>query len=97
MLNHIDIIDSSKFLEYINMSIDQYIKKFACVIDTGLTKLTSWQVGSPTANWFIRRRPTQNPYAMGGIQNHAFESLLRIDVTQHQMHAVILARRYVYN
>ena len=27
MLNHIDIIDSSKFLEYINMSIDQYIKK----------------------------------------------------------------------
>ena len=76
---------------------DQYIKKFACVIDAGLTKLTSWQVGSPTANWFIRRHPTQNPYAIGGIQNHAFESLLRIDVTQHQMHAVILARRYVYN
>ena len=76
---------------------DQYMKKFACVIDTGLMKLTSWQVGSPMANWFIRRHPTQNPYAIGGIQNHAFESLLRIDVTQHQMHAVILARRYVYN
>ena len=78
-------------------SDDHHIGKFACVIDTGLMKLTSWQVGSPLANWFIRRHPTQNPYAVGGIQNHAFESLLRIDVTQHQMHAVILARRYVYN
>ena len=76
---------------------DQYMKKFACVIDAGLMKLTSWQVGSPMANWFIRRHPTQNPYAIGGIQNHVFEPLLRIDVTQHQMHAVILARRYVYN
>ena len=76
---------------------DQHIRKFACVIDAGLTKLTSWQVGSPMENGFIRRHPTQNPYAIGGIQNHAFESLLRIDVTQHQMHAVILARRYVYN
>ena len=25
-------------------------KKFACVIDIGLEKLTTWQVGSPTAN-----------------------------------------------
>jgi len=28
--------------------------------------------------------------------NHKEEPPLRIDVTQHQMHAVILARRYVY-
>ena len=35
MLNHIDIIDSSKFLEYINMSVDQYIKKLIDQIDGG--------------------------------------------------------------
>lgn len=32
--------------------------------------------------------------AIGGVQNHRSESALRIDVTQHQMHAVVLARRY---
>jgi hypothetical protein len=28
--------------------------------------------------------------------NAADDPLLRIDVTQHQMHAVLLARRFVY-
>ena len=74
----------------------QHTKKFARVIDTGLAKLTSWQVGSPMINKFIRKHPTTDPLAIGGIQNHRREAPLRIDVTQHQMHAVILARRYVY-
>lgn len=73
-----------------------HIQKFARVIEVGLKKLTSWQVGSPLMNRFIRSRPTDNPLAIGGVQNHYRESPLRIDVTQHQMHAVILARRYVY-
>jgi hypothetical protein len=72
------------------------VKKFACVIDTGLEKLISWQVGSPIANRFIRRYPTDDPMAIGGVQNHRIEAALRIDVTQHQMHAIILARKYVY-
>ena len=74
----------------------KHIEKFAGVIEEGLTKLTSWQVGSPLMNRFIRKRPTDNPLAIGGVQNHRRESPLRIDVVQHQMHAVILARRYVY-
>ena len=74
----------------------KHIEKFARVIETGLTKLTSWQVGSPLMNKFIRRHLTDNPLAIGGVQNHPRESPLRIDVVQHQMHAVILARRYVY-
>ncbi len=74
----------------------EHIKKFAHVIETGLTKLTSWQVGSPLMNDFIRSQPTDDPLAIGGVQNHGRESPLRIDVAQHQMHAVILARRYVY-
>lgn len=71
-------------------------EKYASVIEKGLRKLTSWQVGSPLANRFIRRRPTDDPLAIGGVQSHGRETLLRIDTTQHQMHAVILARRYVY-
>ena len=74
----------------------QHTKKFAHVIEVGLTKLTSWQIGSPLMNKFIRSQPTNNPLAIGGVQNHSRESPLRIDVAQHQMHAVILARRYVY-
>ena len=74
----------------------QHIEKFAHVIEAGLTKLTSWQVGSPLMNKFIRSQPTDDPLAIGGVQNHRRESPLRIDVAQHQMHAVILARRYVY-
>ena len=74
----------------------QHIEKFAHVIETGLTKLTSWQVGSPLMNKFIHSQPTDDPLAIGGVQNHSRESPLRIDVVQHQMHAVILARRYVY-
>lgn len=74
----------------------EHIKKFAHVIEAGLTKLTSWQVGSPLMNEFIRSQPTDDPFAIGGVQNHSREAPLRIDVAQHQMHAVILARRYVY-
>ena len=74
----------------------KHIKKFAGVIETGLKKLTSWQIGSPLMNKFIRSHPTDNPLAIGGVQNHRREAPLRIDVVQHQMHAVILARRYVY-
>lgn len=74
----------------------EHTEKFACVIDTGLLKLTSWQVGSPVQNDFLKKHPTRNSYVTGGVLNHASQSRLRIDVTQHQMHAVLLARRYVY-
>ena len=67
--------------------------ELACAIEEGLTKLSSWQVGSPSANEAIRsRQPDQR--AVGGVQNHATEPLLRVDVTQHQMHALVLARRH---
>ncbi len=74
----------------------EHIKKFAGVIEAGLAKLTSWQVGSPLMNKFIRSHLTDDPLAIGGIQNQRRKSPLRIDVVQHQMHAIILARRYVY-
>jgi UDP-N-acetylmuramoyl-tripeptide--D-alanyl-D-alanine ligase len=67
-------------------------------IDKGLSKLTSWQVGGPFQRYnpFLMANPTDDPYAIGGIMNHRSEAPLRFDVTQHQMHSVILALKYVY-
>jgi UDP-N-acetylmuramoyl-tripeptide--D-alanyl-D-alanine ligase len=74
-----------------------HVKKLACVIDMGLRKLTSWQVGGPIQNSYLRKHLTSDRLAVRGIMNHRKEPYLRIDVTQHQMHAVILALRYVYD
>jgi len=70
----------------------------AFTIDRGLTKLTSWQVGGPleSKNKFLSSFKQFPTVAIGGIMNHRKEPLLRIDVTQHQMHAVILALKYRY-
>ena len=70
----------------------------AFTIDRGLTKLTSWQVGGPleSRNKFLSSFNSFPKAAIGGIMNHRKEPLLRIDVTQHQMHSVILALKYRY-
>ncbi len=69
---------------------------FARVVDRGLFKLSTWQVDSKIANRFLRQHPTDDPRAVGGVMNAKNDPVLRIDVTQHQMHAVILARRFIY-
>ena len=70
----------------------------AYTIDTGLHKLTTWQVGGPlqASNAFLLANPTTDPLAVGGIMNHRRQAPLRIDVTQHQMAAVMLSLRHVY-
>jgi UDP-N-acetylmuramoyl-tripeptide--D-alanyl-D-alanine ligase len=70
--------------------------KFACVIDVGLEYLSQWQVGGPLANRYAGEVSPDHRLAIGGIQNRPRQPGLRIDVTQHQMHAILLARRYVY-
>jgi UDP-N-acetylmuramoyl-tripeptide--D-alanyl-D-alanine ligase len=72
---------------------DPRSEKLACTIHQGIRKLTAWQVGSVNANAFTRKAPA-DLRSRGGVQNHAAESLLRVDTTQHQMHAVILTRRH---
>jgi len=72
------------------------MKKIRGVIEEGLLKLTTWQVGGPAPNAFLRDHPTDDPRAAGGVMNGADDPVLRIDVTQHQMHAVILVRRFLY-
>lgn len=70
--------------------------KYGCVIDLGLEHIMSWQVGGPVSNRFTASASSNDPRALGGVQNAAFDPALRVDVTQHQMHATLLARRYVY-
>ena len=70
--------------------------KYACVIDIALERLISWQVGSPLPNRYTAQASPTDTKALGGVQNEAFDAALRIDVTQHQMHALQLARQYVY-
>ena len=67
-------------------------RKLQCTIENGLDKLMSWQVGMGAeegAKW-------DGVKGLGGVQNAEDETGLRIDVTQHQMHATILTRRLVY-
>jgi UDP-N-acetylmuramoyl-tripeptide--D-alanyl-D-alanine ligase len=70
-------------------------RKLECTIEKGLDKLISWQVGMGA-----EKRPDvitwDGAKGLGGVQNSHDESGLRIDVTQHQMHAIILTRRLVY-
>jgi UDP-N-acetylmuramoyl-tripeptide--D-alanyl-D-alanine ligase len=70
----------------------------AQAIDAGLSKLTAWQVGGPLCetNEFLSRYPTNDPRAVGGVMNHRARPALRIDVAQHQMHAVALALKHLY-
>jgi UDP-N-acetylmuramoyl-tripeptide--D-alanyl-D-alanine ligase len=75
---------------------DARADKLACVIDLGLGRLLSWQVGGPLASSFTRRVAPGERFAIGGVQNEARAPALRIDVTQHQMHALIFAKNLVY-
>jgi UDP-N-acetylmuramoyl-tripeptide--D-alanyl-D-alanine ligase len=69
--------------------------KYGCVIDIGMQRLVGWQVGGPTPTRFTSTSTT-DAKAIGGVQNTAYDAPLRIDVTQHQMHATQLALEYVY-
>ena len=77
-------------------------------LDRSLHKLSSWQINGPLAsnNKYLVKTPTDDPMTLGGVMNARKPSgrdvktdvshQLRIDVTQHQMHAVTLALEFVY-
>ncbi len=66
------------------------------VIETELARLTSWQVGGPCPCPYLQQFTHYDTSCTGGVLNSADSPWLRIDTTQHQMHAVILALRYVW-
>ncbi|MCU0683660.1 MAG: hypothetical protein MUF34_15700, partial [Polyangiaceae bacterium] len=71
-------------------------ERYRCVAQQGLERLTGWQVGGPLPNDYVRKHGPPEDKARGGVQNERADPLLRIDVTQHQMHAVALALKWLY-
>ncbi|MEO6772660.1 MAG: hypothetical protein ABI467_06510 [Kofleriaceae bacterium] len=64
--------------------------RYASAVRTVLGELLTWQVGAVGANEFIRAHEPERR-AIGGVQNANNDPVLRIDVTQHQTHAVMQA------
>jgi UDP-N-acetylmuramoyl-tripeptide--D-alanyl-D-alanine ligase len=64
----------------------------AAAIDKGLAKLLTWQVGSPMAGDAVPPTFRKSKRAIGGVVSAPGDSRLRIDTTQHQMHATLLVR-----
>jgi hypothetical protein len=71
-------------------------EKIGRAIDEGMLALTGWQVKGPLPNEYVRKHSQVSEIAGGGAISGRDNPWLRIDTTQHQMHAVILARRYIY-
>jgi len=68
------------------------------VVDQVMYRLLKLQVGGPLAReaHLYAGRKTDDPLAVGGFLNVPTKPALRIDVTQHQLHAIMLALRHVY-
>lgn len=64
-----------------------------------LTRLMTWQVGGPfmDVNPFLAARRNSLPQkAFGGITSTQDTGYIRIDVVQHQLHAMLLAAEYLF-
>lgn len=68
-------------------------------IETTLTRLMTWQVGGPfeSYNDFLMKWKNRMPQAAyGGVTASANSGYIRIDNVQHQLHAMLLARQYLW-
>ncbi len=74
----------------------EHMKKFFCVVDFGIMRLISWQIGGHVQNRFLLKNRTDDIKALGGALNKIGDDFVRIDITKQFMHAAILARRYCY-
>eukprot|EP00747_Dinoflagellata_sp_TGD_P166070 gnl/TRDRNA2_/TRDRNA2_188303_c0_seq1.p1 gnl/TRDRNA2_/TRDRNA2_188303_c0~~gnl/TRDRNA2_/TRDRNA2_188303_c0_seq1.p1 ORF type:complete len:442 (-),score=52.74 gnl/TRDRNA2_/TRDRNA2_188303_c0_seq1:72-1397(-) len=68
------------------------LETLGCAIDRGMRKVSSMQLGHPLATGLAKHARLSNR-TRGGVQDAFKETKLRIDTTEHQMHAAILARR----
>ncbi|MBR4124698.1 MAG: hypothetical protein IKR13_00710 [Victivallales bacterium] len=68
-------------------------------IENTLAKLMTWQVGGPfeSYNPFLMKWKDKTPAAAyGGVTATAASGYIRIDNVQHQLHAMLLARQYLW-
>jgi hypothetical protein len=75
---------------------DRNQRRIAAAIDAGMSKLLSWQVGSPLAGAAIPDTFRVTPRTKGGILTEPDDPRLRIDTVQHQMHAALLVRQLLF-
>lgn len=75
----------------------QAAERLATVARTMLTRLISWQAGGPLQkhNDFLQRRKDMLR-AVGGVMSGADSGVIRIDVVQHQLHAMLMALELLF-
>lgn len=74
-------------------------KEIREAIDKTLSRLMTWQVGGPfeSYNPFLKTWKGKLPdRVFGGVTSNADSGYIRIDIVQHQLHAMLLARKYIY-
>jgi UDP-N-acetylmuramoyl-tripeptide--D-alanyl-D-alanine ligase len=72
----------------------QYI---GAAIDRGLARLMSWQIGNaPGETEAVPKTFLRSQKARGGVVSLPGEPKIRIDTVQHQMHAEMLARKFMF-
>lgn len=64
-------------------------------VEQGLSRLAGWQVGSSLQQRALQEQHPLASAALGGVLSAPGDPLLRIDTTQHQMHALLLAERHL--
>ena len=69
-------------------------------IEDTLARLMTWQVGGPFESYsplLTAWKGKIPPRCFGGITSTADSGYIRIDVVQHQLHAIMLARKHIFN
>ncbi len=64
-------------------------------VEQGLARLAGWQLGSSLQLQALQRQCPWAPAGLGGVLSAPDDPVLRIDTTQHQMHALLLAERHL--
>lgn len=83
------------FVTAVQVGNQHLVKKLACTIRDGIENLHSMQVGHTKANGLVERdtEKGKDKRALGGAQGDHSSPVLRIDTTQHQLHALLMASR----
>jgi len=83
------------FVTAVQEGNQKLVKKLACTIRTGIENLHSMQVGHTKASRLVERdtEKGKDKRALGGAQGSHSSPALRIDTTQHQLHALLMASR----
>ena len=76
----------------------QLMTQIRTVVEDILSHIVTWQVGGPAekANPFLAELPVKAPGVQGGIMSSKDSGKVRIDIVQHQVHAMLMALKILY-